>query len=57
MPEAKTRAADTVSRLAEAWSSLTQQFINQPKKLIGSCGISSRKIALWRYINGMKVVF
>lgn len=38
MPEAKTSAAESVSREADPRSSFTQQFISQPKKFRGSCG-------------------
>lgn len=41
MPEAKTTAVERFSREACLRSSLTQQFISQPKKLMGSCGMFS----------------
>jgi hypothetical protein len=41
IPEAKTTAAESVSRDACLRSSLTQQFISQPKKLMGSWGMFS----------------
>jgi hypothetical protein len=56
MPEARTIAADRVSREVDARSSFTQQFISQPKKLIGSWGMFSLKTRGRRYINGMKVI-
>ena len=55
IPEAKTNAAESFSLDACARSSLTQQFISQPKKLIGSWGMFSGERSVWRYINGMKV--
>jgi hypothetical protein len=57
MPEAKRIAADSTSREADARSSLTQQLISHPKKLIGSWGMFSERSKGWRYINGMKVMF
>jgi hypothetical protein len=56
IPEAKKTAADSVSRVADLRSSLTQQFMSQPKKLIGSCGMLSAESECRRYINGMKVI-
>jgi hypothetical protein len=57
MPEASRTAADRASREDEARSSLTQQLISQPKKLMGSWGMLSRKSDSSQYINGMKAVF
>ena len=57
IPEANTTAAESFSLDACARSSLTQQFISQPKKLIGSWGMFSARRRLGRYINGVKLAF
>ena len=43
IPEAKTTAVESTSLEACVRSSLTQQFISQPKKLIGSWGMLSNE--------------
>jgi hypothetical protein len=57
IPEAKTTAVESASLEACLRSSLTQQFMSQPKKLIGSEGIFSGRTRLRRYINGVKLRF
>jgi hypothetical protein len=43
MPEAKSTAAESISLDVPGLSSLTQQLISQPKKLMGSWGMFSGK--------------
>ena len=57
IPEAKTTAVESTSREACLRSSLTQQLISQPKKLIGSWGMFSSGKTVGRYINGVKLRF